>query len=724
MERIAGQDHDSKELAEIVLSCITCANRRLTTSELQCALAVEVGDQELDEENLPQVRDMVSVCAGLVTIDDESNVIRLVHYTTQEYFKRRQDRWFPNAEIGIAKTCITYLLFNVFESGFCLTDEDFEKRLLLNPLYDYAARNWGHHARMALDEEVTKLVLVFLQSVPKISASIQAGMLSKDSVGYSQKVPQQITGLHLAAYFGLPDVILTLITHGHSPNVTDSYHQTPLLLAAVNGYKSAVSVLIATDGIDINCEDKHGRTPLSFAAEGGHDGVVNQLLTQEDVDLNSKDEYDQAPLSWAAWKGHTAVVDLLSTKDCANPNVEHTLYGAVHLSIAARKGNEEAVKLFFTRLHPNSIDKYGQTLLAVAAACGQEAILKLMIAVDGIHLDLKDVHGKTALMYAAENGHEAIVKLLLDVENVDHSAKDKNGQTALFWALENKHESIVKLLLRRVLDANPKINSGQTLLLFSTAETKIVELWFKEGYQASSEAQSGRTLLSYAAECGYDRVVNLLYSNGYQVNSEGKDSRTALSYAAEKGHESVIKFLLENGAILELKGNEGWTPLFFAAQNWHEAVFKLLLESGAEHRTLLSYAAQNGHEAVVECLLESGAELELKDSDGWTPVMFAAASGQEAVVKLLLTRDETDVDAKDIKGRTAFWHAVQGGHSSAAQQLFNKGADIKALLGYEYEILTPTLTGFRVKGWVYIRGAKMLCLDERLLRTHKSSYKG
>ena len=46
---------------------------------------------KLDEENLPEIEDMVSVCAGLVTIDEESNIIRLVHYTTQEYFERTQE---------------------------------------------------------------------------------------------------------------------------------------------------------------------------------------------------------------------------------------------------------------------------------------------------------------------------------------------------------------------------------------------------------------------------------------------------------------------------------------------------------------------------------------------------------------------------------------------------------------------------------------------------------
>jgi hypothetical protein len=47
----------------------------LTTLELQYALAIEVGDSELNEENLPQIEDIVSVCAELVTIDEESGII-------------------------------------------------------------------------------------------------------------------------------------------------------------------------------------------------------------------------------------------------------------------------------------------------------------------------------------------------------------------------------------------------------------------------------------------------------------------------------------------------------------------------------------------------------------------------------------------------------------------------------------------------------------------------
>jgi hypothetical protein len=97
MERIEGQIADSQELAKQALSWITGAKRPLITLELRHALAVEIGESEIDEDNLPEIEDIVSVCAGLVIVDKESDIIRLVHYTTQEYFERKQNYWFSGA---------------------------------------------------------------------------------------------------------------------------------------------------------------------------------------------------------------------------------------------------------------------------------------------------------------------------------------------------------------------------------------------------------------------------------------------------------------------------------------------------------------------------------------------------------------------------------------------------------------------------------------------------
>jgi hypothetical protein len=115
MKRIQSQEAGFHELAKRVLSWITCARRPLTTLELRHALAVEVGDSELGEDNLQEIGEIVSVCASLVSIDEKSDIIRLVHYTTQEYFERTQTSWFPEAHRDIARTCITYLSFDTFQ---------------------------------------------------------------------------------------------------------------------------------------------------------------------------------------------------------------------------------------------------------------------------------------------------------------------------------------------------------------------------------------------------------------------------------------------------------------------------------------------------------------------------------------------------------------------------------------------------------------------------------
>ncbi|KAH7111659.1 hypothetical protein B0J13DRAFT_461830 [Dactylonectria estremocensis] len=153
MERIYGQMPGMKTLAMKVLSWITCAKRQLTTSELQHALATKTGKSELDHGDLPHIGDLVSVCAGLVTVDEESGVIRLVHYTTQEYLKQTQERWFRDPESKITTTCVTYLSFLVFETGRCTTGHKFEERLWSNPFYDYAARNWGHQGQISNERE-------------------------------------------------------------------------------------------------------------------------------------------------------------------------------------------------------------------------------------------------------------------------------------------------------------------------------------------------------------------------------------------------------------------------------------------------------------------------------------------------------------------------------------------------------------------------------------------
>ena len=127
MERINGQPADYKELANHVLSWIICAKRPLKTIEVQYAWAVKDSVDELDETAIPEAGDMLSACCGLVVIDKESEIIRLVHYTLQEYLQDSLTRWLPTAHLDIANTCVLYLSFKDFSGGPVKTREEAPK---------------------------------------------------------------------------------------------------------------------------------------------------------------------------------------------------------------------------------------------------------------------------------------------------------------------------------------------------------------------------------------------------------------------------------------------------------------------------------------------------------------------------------------------------------------------------------------------------------------------
>ena len=485
MERINGQVIDFKKLARQVLSWIICAKRPLTTLELRHALAVEVDETKLDEYNLPETEDMVSVCAGLVTVDEESDIIRLVHYTTQEYFEQTQGHWFPNRVVEVTTICVTYLSFSVFESGFCQTDSEFEDRLRLNPLYDYAAHNWGNHAREALT--LCWQVIGFLESELKTEAASQALLAVKTYSGHSKysQVPRQMTGLHLAAYFGVHEATNTLIGRGRSLDLKDGY----------------------------------GRTPLSRAAGGGHEAVV-KLLVEKGAQLEAKDTlYGRTPLSFAAWRGHEAVVKLLVEKG-AQLEAKDTLYGRTPLSCAAERGHEAVVKLLVEKgAQLEAKDTlYGRTPLSWAAERGHEAVVKLLVE-KGAQLEAKETHfGRTPLSWAAEAGHEAVVKLLVEKGAQLEAKETLYGRAPLSCAAERGHEAVVKLLVEK-------------------------------GAQLEAKDDYGRAPLSFAAEAGHEAVVKLLVEKGAQLEAKDTlYGRTPLSWAAGRGHEAVVKLLLEKGA--------------------------------------------------------------------------------------------------------------------------------------------------------------------------------
>lgn len=177
LQRFERYDRRSRQVAGKALSWITFARRPLTSAELCCAIARDLTSQE---DKLPEAGNLVNLCADFVTFENTNNLIRFKHSTMQPYFRQKQHPWLLQAETTIAGICASYLSLGAFQTGICRTDEAFAERLHSYPLYDYAARYWGRHARNA--SVLEPVVMEFLQNRAIVEAASQALLVDKESL--------------------------------------------------------------------------------------------------------------------------------------------------------------------------------------------------------------------------------------------------------------------------------------------------------------------------------------------------------------------------------------------------------------------------------------------------------------------------------------------------------------------------------------------------------------
>ena len=79
--------------------------------------------------------------------------------------------------------------------------------------------------------------------------------------------------------------------------------------------------------------------------------------------------------------------------------------------------------------------------------------------------------------------------------------------------------------------------------------------------------------------------------------------------------------------------------------------------------------SRNGNLADVKSALTRGEDINEKDSDGRTALIWAVAFEHNSVVKLLLDQRAVDVNVKDNDGRTALHWAARYNNAEGARML-------------------------------------------------------
>lgn len=582
MSRIEDQNDDERNLAEQVLLWISFAVRPLMLTELCEALAVEPETRELDDSNMPDEELLTSVCAGLVVIDKNTEVVRLVHYSAQEYFKRIRSKKFPTAQMDIARTCLTYLLFDDFKEGPTLDEHEAVARIRKHDLLYYAGTNWGRHARGPPEQTLQELALRFLASEEKLTSSVQITYFMEHWYrGESQRYPRTVNGLQTAAHFGLESTVNILLAQGSDIAAKDSDGENALHKAAEGGHEAVVRLLLKM-GADIQAEDKSGWTALHKAATGGNRAVV-LLLLENGAGVSYKGVDGRTALHFAAEFGNEEVASALLGKG-ADIEAESVLYGDA----------------FARKFHS------GRTPLHWAAANGYTGLVRLFIEY-GADVNAQSSTLRTPLQEAIMWGHTAVVEALLK-NGAFIQFKDHEGWTPFHEAAWRSPGQVTELLLERAVEMDT----------LSDAPPFNIDVL--------NNPSQGSIPEPFASVAEIIRGLN-----------------TPLHLAVTSGNLDVFEILRQRGASLSLADVSGLMPIHMAAIAGSVSILEALLDAGVgvdvrdiiNDETALHKASRRGFVDCVQLLLDCGADIKAKNRLGQDAHEICSASSSDQIAQVL-----------------------------------------------------------------------------------------
>jgi len=226
-----------------------------------------------------------------------------------------------------------------------------------------------------------------------------------------------------------------------------------------------------------------------------------------------------------------------------------------------------------------------------------------------------------------------------------------DNTSKIIMAITNSRVDVLDLFVTNgLLDVHAKLVDGATYMHIAASLGSVKTMKWLQEHNVSVNAQqnNGDMPIHLAAGCGYIEVVDWLLKNGANVNSRGFNYKTPMHKAAEVGKVEMMRYLKERGADIFLRDNGDFsiieTAMTAVVGDIRESI-KCLKELGmdldvknSEGETPMFSAAifQTNNREKIKCLATLGADVNARNKYGYTPLFAAAFAGKTESIKCLV----------------------------------------------------------------------------------------
>lgn len=706
LERISKLSVNRRRAVMRLLQWVSYSKRPLTIAELEHAIAISRGAREMQTGHIISAKVLTSLSAGIVIVDENERV-RLTHKTAEDYFTTRRTTLFPNGDVDIAESCLTYLQLFTFETGPCddTSSETFETRLQTYPFYGYASLFWADHARSCDAQIISPQALLLLRNASLLEASVQALWYVDTESDDSWDVSGGVHALHLASYFGLDHIVTQLLMEGADPNIRDSLATTPLIYACARGHAQTAEILLKAGALS-HLIDHRGSTALLGTVKHRRHELTKRILQEKDVAINAlyKAFNNYTALMLATWNSDPDTVQMLLQRHDIDVNMALPDSGTNCLLLAAWDDETACVKelLQHPKINVDHQDNSMYTAIHYAALYGYVETLRLILDA-GANTELQDDQGGRALQRAIDYGYLDTVKLLLE-HDADYAFKDMLGRTILHAAAINGQVLVLRYLLETCtdLDVDTQGSQGETALHDAAGHGYIAtaKVLLQFGARSDIRNNAGYTPVRVAQEEGWTDILDVLRKAREQESTSEQPSETesirkadtfeivpkaSLATAVEFESIKAVQTRISQATAEELNAaTRGFNmnALHCACEASRLEVVELLLDAGALvdpidsfSRTPLTLASQKGDEDIVKTLVRHGADVNHAFGTS-TPWETAWARRWTRTALFLLAQPQTKIDPNNLLLHPALSWAAALGDLKACQKLVEAGAPL------------------------------------------------